>query len=156
MHLDECPMKDALRDSVRNFSFLVDVMVYQENQFCGFLNQDDLKIDVCDVDDTSMSTKVYFLVCNPIKDQDQIINQKMLAKMSDIDDITWTIFDPGSVDQDALEDVQIHNTRSHACSFAKSAVPSACVCLQELMATSKFALATMTGRPREEDPNALD
>ena len=49
---------------------------------------------------------------------------------------------------------QRHNTRSRACSSAKSAVPSAYVCLLGLMATSRFALATTTGRPKGEDPNA--
>ncbi|KHN14931.1 hypothetical protein glysoja_024051 [Glycine soja] len=51
-------------------------------------------------------------------------------------------------------DAQTHNTRNRACSSAKSAVPSAYVCLLELMATSKFALATTTGRPKGEGQNA--
>jgi len=54
----------------------------------------------------------------------------------------------------AQVDVQIRNTRNRVCFSARSAVPSACVCLLELMATSRFALATITGRPKEEDPNA--
>lgn len=59
-----------------------------------------------------------------------------------------------NVDHVAQLDVQIHNTRNRVCFSARSAVPSACVCLLELMATSRFALATTTGRPKEEDPNA--
>ncbi|KAH7557185.1 hypothetical protein JRO89_XS11G0069700 [Xanthoceras sorbifolium] len=55
----------------------------------------------------------------------------------------------------AVQDVRRHNTRSHACSFAKSAVPSACVCLLVFMETRSHVLATITGRPREEDPNVL-
>lgn len=51
-------------------------------------------------------------------------------------------------------DVQIRNTRNRVCFSARSVVRSACVCLLELMATSRFALATTTGRPKEEDPNA--
>ena len=58
--------------------------------------------------------------------------------------------------QNAQRGVQRHNTRSHACSSAKSAVPNACVSLQELMATSKSALVIITGRPKEEDPSALE
>ena len=54
----------------------------------------------------------------------------------------------------APKDAQIRNTRSRAYSFAKSAVPNACVCLQELMATRRFALAITTGRPKGEGPNA--
>lgn len=60
-----------------------------------------------------------------------------------------------NVDHVAQIDAQTHNTRSHVCFSAKSAVPSACVCLLELMAISKFALAITTGRPKEEDQNAL-
>lgn len=50
-------------------------------------------------------------------------------------------------------DAQIHNTRNRACSSAISAVPSACVCLLDFMATSRSALATTTGKPKGEDPN---
>lgn len=56
----------------------------------------------------------------------------------------------------AHKDAQKQRSRSHACSSVKSAVPSACVSLQELMGTRNSALATTIGRPREEDPNALD
>ncbi|RVW36012.1 hypothetical protein CK203_078247 [Vitis vinifera] len=45
-------------------------------------------------------------------------------------------------------------TRNPACSSARNAVPSACACLQEHMGTSNSAPATITGRPREEDPSA--
>ncbi|TXG70284.1 hypothetical protein EZV62_005219 [Acer yangbiense] len=55
----------------------------------------------------------------------------------------------------AVQDVRRHNTRSRACSFAISAVPSACVCLLVFMETRSHVLATITGRPREEDPNVL-
>lgn len=60
------------------------------------------------------------------------------------------------MDQDAQRDVQRQHSRSHACSFVKSAVPNACVCLMGLMATSKLVLATMNGRLKEEAPNALE
>uniref|UniRef100_A0A7N2KY02 Uncharacterized protein n=1 Tax=Quercus lobata TaxID=97700 RepID=A0A7N2KY02_QUELO len=50
---------------------------------------------------------------------------------------------------------QLHK-RSHACFSALSAAQSASVFLLALMATSKFALATITGRPRQEDPSALE
>ncbi|KAH1130436.1 hypothetical protein J1N35_001814 [Gossypium stocksii] len=60
-----------------------------------------------------------------------------------------------SVVQDAHRDAQLQHTRNHACSSAKSVVPSACVCLQALTATNNLALATIIGRPREEAPNAL-
>lgn len=59
------------------------------------------------------------------------------------------------MDHDALIDAQTHNTRSHAYSFVTSVVLSVCVCLLAIMATSRFALATTTGRPKGEDPNAL-
>ncbi|KAK6244233.1 hypothetical protein QUC31_010642 [Theobroma cacao] len=65
-------------------------------------------------------------------------------------------FIPKSAALAALLDVQRHNTGSHACSSARSAAPSACVCHQELMETSNSALATTIGRPREEDPSALN
>ena len=54
----------------------------------------------------------------------------------------------------AKKDAQRRITRSHAYSSARSAVPNACVCLQELMATRRFALAITTGRPKGEGPNA--
>jgi hypothetical protein len=60
-----------------------------------------------------------------------------------------------NVDHVALIDAQTHNTRSHAYSFVTSVVQSVCVCLLDFMATSKFALAITTGRPKGEDPNAL-
>ncbi|KAF1880992.1 hypothetical protein Lal_00023022 [Lupinus albus] len=61
---------------------------------------------------------------------------------------------PNNVGHVAHRDAQKHSTRSHACSSAKSVVPSVYVFLLELMATSKFVLAITTGRPKEEDPNA--
>lgn len=48
------------------------------------------------------------------------------------------------------------NTESHACFSAKNAAPSACVFHRAPTATSKFALVTTIGRPREEDPSALN
>ncbi|KAL2326029.1 hypothetical protein Fmac_025087 [Flemingia macrophylla] len=54
----------------------------------------------------------------------------------------------------ARTDARTHNTRSRACSSAKSAVPNACVCHLEPTATSRSALATTTGKPKGEDPNA--
>jgi len=58
------------------------------------------------------------------------------------------------VGQDAQRDVQRRNTRSHAYFSATSVVPSACAFLRVPMATSRLALATTIGRPREEDLNA--
>ena len=48
------------------------------------------------------------------------------------------------------------NTTSLACSSARNAAASACVCPQVSMGTRLCALATTTGRPRKEDPNALE
>ncbi|KAL9319165.1 hypothetical protein ACSQ67_015682 [Phaseolus vulgaris] len=53
-------------------------------------------------------------------------------------------------------DAQTHSTRSHVCSSARSVVRNACVCLLEPMATRRCAPATTTGRPKGEDPNALE
>ncbi|XP_022640737.1 uncharacterized protein LOC106771576 isoform X2 [Vigna radiata var. radiata] len=53
-------------------------------------------------------------------------------------------------------DVQRHSTRNHVCSSARSVVPSVCVFLLEPMATRRYAPATTTGRPKGEDPNALE
>ncbi|KAF7121314.1 hypothetical protein RHSIM_Rhsim13G0216800 [Rhododendron simsii] len=61
-----------------------------------------------------------------------------------------------SAEGSARVGAQRRRTRSHACSSARSVVLNACVCLREPMETSRFALATITGRPREEDPNALE
>ncbi|KAK3002727.1 hypothetical protein RJ639_018228 [Escallonia herrerae] len=46
--------------------------------------------------------------------------------------------------------------KSLACFSASSAAPSACACLQALMATNRHALATTAGRPSKADPNALE
>ncbi|CAB4278334.1 unnamed protein product [Prunus armeniaca] len=59
-----------------------------------------------------------------------------------------------SADRGALLGARPQRTRSLVCFSAKSVVQSACVFLLEHMETSKFALATTTGRPREEDQNA--
>ena len=61
-----------------------------------------------------------------------------------------------SAHQGAQQGAQPQHTKSPACSSAKSVVQSVCVSLLVLTATSKFALATITGRPREEDPNVHD
>ncbi|KAL9398300.1 hypothetical protein Peur_007261 [Populus x canadensis] len=61
-----------------------------------------------------------------------------------------------SADLVALVDAPRQPSRSHACSSARSAVPSACVCLLELMGTSNLVPATTTGRPRGEAPSALE
>ncbi|KAE9455907.1 hypothetical protein C3L33_12184, partial [Rhododendron williamsianum] len=66
---------------------------------------------------------------------------------------------PGSLHpqgHNARRDARKRRTRSRACSSAKNAAPSACAYPQEPTATSSFALATIIGRPREEDPNALE
>ncbi|KAK9271479.1 hypothetical protein L1049_001838 [Liquidambar formosana] len=65
-------------------------------------------------------------------------------------------FVPQIANQGALIVARRHPTKSHACSSASNAAPSASVFLQALMATSKCALATTTGRPKKEDPNALE
>ncbi|KAJ6912144.1 hypothetical protein NC651_014728 [Populus alba x Populus x berolinensis] len=57
---------------------------------------------------------------------------------------------PPSADLAALVDAPRQPSRSHACSSARSAAPSACVCLPELMGTSNHVPATTTGRPRGE------
>ncbi|KAF3445205.1 hypothetical protein FNV43_RR14899 [Rhamnella rubrinervis] len=51
---------------------------------------------------------------------------------------------------------RIQVTRSHACSSAKSAVDHVVVFLLAPMETKVFAVATTAGRPRKEDPNALE
>ncbi|KAF7146350.1 hypothetical protein RHSIM_Rhsim04G0108900 [Rhododendron simsii] len=61
-----------------------------------------------------------------------------------------------SAGHNARRDARKRRTRSRACSSAKNAAPCACAYPQEPTATSSFALATITGRPREEDPNALE
>ncbi|KAF8407617.1 hypothetical protein HHK36_006750 [Tetracentron sinense] len=65
----------------------------------------------------------------------------------------------GFVVKIASRDVRIvvlqRRTRSHVCSSASSAVLNACVFLLALMATSRPAHATTTGRHRKEDPSAL-
>ncbi|CAN6695033.1 unnamed protein product [Malus baccata var. baccata] len=58
-----------------------------------------------------------------------------------------------SVHRDVQVGARLQHTRSLVCFSAKSVAPSACVCLLEHMETNKFALATITGRPREEDQN---
>ncbi|KAH7845119.1 hypothetical protein Vadar_016838 [Vaccinium darrowii] len=54
------------------------------------------------------------------------------------------------------QDARRRPTRSRACSSVRNAAPSACAYPQEPMATRTSALATIIGRPREEDPNALE
>ncbi|BAT96319.1 hypothetical protein VIGAN_08323700 [Vigna angularis var. angularis] len=53
-------------------------------------------------------------------------------------------------------DVQRHSTRNLVCSSARSVVPNVCVFPLEPMATRKYVPATTTGRPKGEDPNALE
>nr|GEW83399.1 hypothetical protein [Tanacetum cinerariifolium] len=65
-------------------------------------------------------------------------------------------FIPKSVHQDAQTGARKLPSRSHACSFAKNAVPHACVYLLEHMETNSFAHVTTIGRPREGGQNALD
>ncbi|KAL3620346.1 hypothetical protein CASFOL_035258 [Castilleja foliolosa] len=62
----------------------------------------------------------------------------------------------GNVHQDAHIGAQRQHSRSHACSTAKNVVQCVCVCHLAHMGTSKFALATTTGKPREVDQNALE
>ncbi|KAK9154749.1 hypothetical protein Sjap_002229 [Stephania japonica] len=63
------------------------------------------------------------------------------------------VLDHKIVDLVALTGAQRPLLKSHACSSARSVVPSVCVCLQGPMGTNKCALATTAGRPREGDPN---
>ena len=63
--------------------------------------------------------------------------------------------DMQSVRGHAISGARKHNTRNHACFSARNVASNASVFLQGLMLTKKFVLATITGRPREEDPNAL-
>ncbi|KAG5080691.1 hypothetical protein JHK86_004756 [Glycine max] len=56
----------------------------------------------------------------------------------------------------ARRDAPKHTTRSRVCSSAINVVPNACVCHLELMVTRRSAHATTTGRPKGEDPNALE
>ncbi|KAM6592502.1 hypothetical protein CsatA_000205 [Cannabis sativa] len=62
----------------------------------------------------------------------------------------------GIVHLDVRRGVRTRSTGSHACSSAKSVVQHVCVCLLGLMETSKYALVTIIGRPREEAPSALN
>ncbi|XVF58272.1 hypothetical protein PTKIN_Ptkin07bG0051700 [Pterospermum kingtungense] len=48
------------------------------------------------------------------------------------------------------------NTISLACSSVRNAAANACVCPLDIMETKLCALATTTGRPRKEDPSALN
>ena len=59
------------------------------------------------------------------------------------------------VDRDAWGDAQRLRSRNHVCSSVENVAPSAYVCLLGHMETSICALATTTGRPREEAPSAL-
>ncbi|GER46040.1 cytotoxic and regulatory T-cell molecule [Striga asiatica] len=61
-----------------------------------------------------------------------------------------------NVEEDAEIDAQRHRSRSHACFFARNAAQSVCVCHLARTVTSKFALATTTGRPKGVDQNALE
>ncbi|RDX71136.1 hypothetical protein CR513_49553, partial [Mucuna pruriens] len=56
----------------------------------------------------------------------------------------------------AREGVARPSTTNPACFFVRSAVGSACVCPRGIMGIKQCALATTTGRPREEAPNALN
>ncbi|KAG6427956.1 hypothetical protein SASPL_112204 [Salvia splendens] len=57
---------------------------------------------------------------------------------------------------DARRDARKQRSRSRVCFSVKNVVQHACVCLRGLMETSSCAIVTITGRLREEDPNALD
>ncbi|KAJ0042283.1 hypothetical protein Pint_19224 [Pistacia integerrima] len=61
----------------------------------------------------------------------------------------------GNVHHNVRGDAARLNIISHACSSVRSVAKSAFVCPQVSMATNKSALATTTGRPRREAPNAL-
>ncbi|KAL2335508.1 hypothetical protein Fmac_016721 [Flemingia macrophylla] len=56
----------------------------------------------------------------------------------------------------AREGVAGHSTTSPACFSARSAAENAYVCPRGIMGTKLCALATTTGRPRKEAPNALN
>lgn len=55
----------------------------------------------------------------------------------------------------AQGDVARRSITNRACSSVKNAVPSASVSLRGSMETRLYALATITGRPSVEAPNAL-
>ncbi|KAI3760697.1 hypothetical protein L1987_51095 [Smallanthus sonchifolius] len=61
-----------------------------------------------------------------------------------------------SVHQDAQIGARKPPSRSHACSFARSVVPHACVYLLGHTVTNNIVRATTHGRQREEAQNALD
>ncbi|GAY33634.1 hypothetical protein CUMW_284310 [Citrus unshiu] len=54
----------------------------------------------------------------------------------------------------AQGDVARRSSTNPACSSVKNAVPSASASLRGSMGTRLYALATITGRPSAEDPNA--
>ncbi|CAI9109698.1 OLC1v1009570C1 [Oldenlandia corymbosa var. corymbosa] len=56
----------------------------------------------------------------------------------------------------ARGDAAKRSTTSLACSSARNAAASASVFPLAFMATKVFALATITGRPKKEDPSALN
>ncbi|KAL5143553.1 hypothetical protein HKD37_09G026478 [Glycine soja] len=56
----------------------------------------------------------------------------------------------------ARGDVARPNTTSPACFSVRSAAGNACVCPRGIMVIKLCALATTTGRPRKEDPSALE
>ena len=56
----------------------------------------------------------------------------------------------------ARGDVARPNTTSPACFSVRSAAGHACVCPRGIMVIKLCALATTTGRPRKEDPSALE
>ncbi|KAG5536613.1 hypothetical protein RHGRI_024138 [Rhododendron griersonianum] len=60
-----------------------------------------------------------------------------------------------NADRNAQGDVAKHSTRNHACSSATNVAQSACVFPMATTGTRVHALATTTGRPRKEAPNAL-
>ncbi|KAK9198618.1 hypothetical protein WN944_013804 [Citrus x changshan-huyou] len=61
---------------------------------------------------------------------------------------------PPNAHHSAQGDVARRSTTNPACSSVKNAVPSASASLRGSMGTRLYALATITGRPRAEDPNA--
>ncbi|KAG5013883.1 hypothetical protein glysoja_006059 [Glycine soja] len=66
------------------------------------------------------------------------------------------LYDNKNAHHNARGDVARPNTTSPACFSVRSAAGNACVCPRGIMVIKLCALATTTGRPRKEDPSALE
>ncbi|RDX80686.1 hypothetical protein CR513_38739, partial [Mucuna pruriens] len=66
------------------------------------------------------------------------------------------LYDNKNAHHNARGDVARPNTTSPACFSVRSAAGNACVCPRGIMVIKPCALATTIGRPRKEDPSALE